>query len=725
MMSRHRFAALTLAVLACAAPATPQGEAARVSDQMPGPAAAKPFTFPQAATRTLANGLRVFVVSNSEQPAVTARLVLTGAGSVNDPAGKPGVAAMTADMLTQGTRTRSAQQIAEAIDFVGGTLSAGAGNDSTSVTVTVVKKDLATGLDLLADVVLRPAFAAEELDRRRQQLLSSLQVQYADADYLATAVFDRVVFRGHPYGLPGTGTPDSVRSLTSADLAAFREARYLPGEALLAFAGDIAPEAAFGAAEKYFGDWRSAGRASGTFPPSPGATPGQRIFLIDKPDAVQTQIRVGRPGITRNHPDYIALLVANRVFGGGFNSRLSTEVRQKKGLTYGAYSGFESNKLGGSFSASTFTRTEATVEATRLVVNLIQQMSTGAVTPEELDFARDYLAGVFPIQSETPGQVAGRVLTVAEFNLPADYNDTYTQKIRAVGPAEVRAMGKYFATRETLDIVVAGNVAAFREALKKEFPDAAWEEISFDQVDLLSPDLRKKKAAAAAASPEASAHAREIIAAAMQAAGGAAAVARIQTVAFTAQGEFQSPQGPVLVDVKFQSALPDKLWMELVLPFGLMQQGYDGKVGWLSSPQGAMDLPATQNSEAQRGIDLVGGWGVFRQAAAGQIEAAFAGEKDFQGKKALGVDWNAASGKVTLFFDRETRLLVGAAYVARTLQGEFDTVQVWSDFRAVDGVQFPFHWLTLRNGAKFSEQKVRELRLNPALDPALFAKPKS
>jgi hypothetical protein len=138
-----------------------------------------------------------------------------------------------------------------------------------------------------------------------------------------------------------------------------------------------------------------------------------------------------------------------------------------------------------------------------------------------------------------------------------------------------------------------------------------------------------------------------------------------------------------------------------------------------------MDLPATQAGEAQRGIDLIGGWGVFRQAAAGKIEAAFAGQKDFQGKKALAVDWTGPSGKVTLFFDPGSRLLVGAAYRARTLQGEFDTVQVWSGFWATDGVQFPFHWLTLRDGSKFSEQNILELKLNPSLDPSLFARPKS
>lgn len=489
---RKSGAVVLLLAIASVSIAQAQGPA-KLAEQMPAAGQPEPFAFPKAATRTLPNGLRVFVVSNSEQPVVTARLVVMSAGAAHDPAGKPGVAAMTADLLTQGTKTRSAQEIAEAIDFVGGSLGASTDSDAAYASVTVVKKDLATGLTLLADIVMNPAFQQEELERRRQQALSNFQVNYSDADYLGNVIFDRVVFGRHPYALPTEGTPASLQALTREQLMQFHAASYAPNQTLMAFAGDITPEAAFAAAEKYFGGW-ARGQAPAMDAAAPSMAAGRRIYLVDKPDAVQTQIRVGRLGIARNNPDYIPLLVTNRIFGGGFNSRLSTEVRQKKGLTYGAYSGFDSMKHAGSFVASTSTRTEATIEAAKLVVDLIAQMGSGAVTKEELDFARDYLAGVFPIQSETPGQVAGRVLTVAQFDLPADYNDTYRQRVLAVGPEDVKTIGARYFNADSLAIVLVGKADAFREALLKEFSGAKLTELPFDQVDLLQPDLKKAAA---------------------------------------------------------------------------------------------------------------------------------------------------------------------------------------------------------------------------------------
>ena len=201
---------------------------------MPAAAPTIRYAFPKAATRILENGVQTFVVSDSEQPMVTVRLVLTGAGSINDPAGKPGVANMTADLLTQGTASRSAQQIAEAIDFVGGTLSAGADKDGTYVTVSVVKKDFALAMDLLSDILLRPAFKKEELERRRQQALSNLEVQYSDPAYIADVVLQRIVYGQHPYGLPGSGTPDSLRKIGREDLVRFWEVHFGPEQALLA-----------------------------------------------------------------------------------------------------------------------------------------------------------------------------------------------------------------------------------------------------------------------------------------------------------------------------------------------------------------------------------------------------------------------------------------------------------------------------------------------------------
>ena len=523
--------------------------------EMPGPGAPKRFEFPWAATQTLPNGLRVFVVSDHREPAIAAHLLILSAGSIKDPARMPGVAQMTARLLTEGTEKRSAKEIADAIDFVGGTLHASAGNDATTLTLSVVKKDLGTGLDLMSDVVLHPAFRPEELSRQRQQLLSNLTVQYSDPEYLASLVFERVVYGSSPYGLPGEGTPETVKRLGRDALTKFHDANYVPNQSLLTFAGDITAEEAFAIAEKYFGSWPKQDTGSSS-PAVPAAPSGHHIWLIDKPDAVQTQIRVGRLGIRRADPDYIPVVVTNRIFGGGFNSRLNTEVRVKKGLTYGASSSFSAHRFAGAFEVSTFTRTEATVEASRLVVDLISKMSTGEVTPAELDFARDYLSGVYPIQSETAEQVADRVLTVAAFDLPEDFNSTYPSKIRLVSSAEVRAMAEKYLGANDLDIVLVGNVAAFRAALKKEFPEAQYEEIPFDQVDVLAGDLRKPEGTAAATTPESLSQGKEILLAAANAAGGDA-LASVSGLGMTESGQLSGPHGDMLVHMKWVVSYPD------------------------------------------------------------------------------------------------------------------------------------------------------------------------
>ena len=465
--------------------------------QMPPAGRPKSFQFPNAATKTLSNGLRVFVITDHREPALAAQLVILSAGSIKDPPDRPGVAQMTANLLTQGTQKRSARDIAEAIDFVGGSLTASAGKDSTTVTLDIVKKDVNIGLDLMSDVVLHPAFQPDELERQRQQLLSNLTVEYSDPDYLASVVFSRALYGSSPYGWPEEGTPETVKQFDPAQLAKFHDANYAPNQALLAFAGDVTSEEAFGLADRYFGAWTKADVPAAA-PAAPEATSGLHIWLIDKPDAVQTQIRVGKLGIRRGDSDYIPVLVMNRIFGGGYNSRLNTEVRVKKGLTYGAYSSFNPHRYAGSFNIGTFTRTAATVDAARLVVDLIAKMSSGDVTLQEMDFARDYLAGVYPIQSETAEQVADRVLTAAAYELGADYNSTYPEKIRSVTSAEVREMAQKYLSAANLDLVLAGNVSAFRDELKKAFPTARYEEIPFDRVDVLAPDLRASSKAAVA-----------------------------------------------------------------------------------------------------------------------------------------------------------------------------------------------------------------------------------
>lgn len=695
----------------------------KLAPQMPAAAPPKEFRFPKADSKTLANGLRVFVVSDSSEPAIAAQMVILSAGSIKDPANAPGVAQMTANMLTQGTGKRSAREIAEAIDFVGGSLSASAGRDATTVSLDVVKKDLQTGMDLMSDVVLHPAFQTEELDRQRQQLLSSLQVNYSDPDYLASVVFNRVLYGESPYGWPDEGTPETVKNFSREQLASFHDANYAPNQTLIAFAGDITPSEAFSVAEKYFGAWPKL-ETSIAEPPAPPKISGLRIWLIDKLDAVQTQIRAGKLGIRRNDSNYIPVEVMNRIFGGGYNSRLNTEVRVKKGLTYGANSDFAAHRFAGSFTVGTFTRTEATVEATKLVVNLIAKMSTGDVTPEEVDFARNYLAGVYPIQSETAEQVAGRVLTAVAFGLPADFNSTYPQRIEAVTPDQVREMAKRYLSPDDLDIVLAGNIGAFRDALKKEFPNATYEEIPFDQIDALATDLRKPKEKSEEATPESFERGKQILLAAAQAAGGDA-LASVTAIKMTEKGSLTGPNGETPVTVSWRVSYPYNSYGDVSMGETKVVQVCDGKSAWVQY-QGQTREVTPLIGEFERGISLFGGgWGLYQQVLAGKIAGQFIGEEEIGGKKTLGVAIKAQFGSIQLYFDPETHLLAVARYQSRGGQGLTDSEQRWSDYRAIEGRQFAFTTVTYRGGEKFSQSTIQDVTINPKIDASVFANPEA
>lgn len=690
--------------------------------QMPAAQPPRPFHFPHAETRTLSNGLRVFVVADHRQPSVAVRLVLMSAGAIRDPQSMPGVASMTAAMLTQGTQTRSAQQFAQAIDFVGGHVDASASDDDTDASLTVVSRDLDLGVSLLSDAVLHPAFSDDELARQKQQTLSGLRVEYSDPTYLASAVFDRTVFGESPYGMPSDGTPDTVEKMSRDDLIKFHDSNYAPNEALLAFSGDVTPERAFALAEKYFGTWQTQ-QIQAAEPPAAPETQGLHFIVIDKPDAVQTQIRVGDLGIRRNNPDYIPLVVTNRIFGGGYNSRLNTEVRVKKGLTYGASSSFESERFAGVFVAQTFTRTEATAEATQLVVQLISQMSSGDIQPDELKFAQDYLSGVYPIQSETAAQVAGRILAVAEYGLAPDYNDAYQQKILGVTDSMVKEMAQHYFNSQNLDVVLVGNSSKFLPALKTDFPDAQWEEIPFDQIDLLSPNLRKAKSEAPSATPESLQHGQQILMAAAQAAGGDS-IRSISTLEFSETSNIYTQQGTLALTSKSQVAYPDKFRAEITSPMGHITQVSDGKSGWIQSPQGTQDVPPEAIGEFQRGIALFGAWGLYQQVLAGEVKAQYVGQENTaDGKQADVVKWDAPSGPIKLYFDSATHLLVEAQFTAIGMQGPEPSDQRWSDFRTVEGRQLPFQSVTYRSGTKFSDATVQDVRINPSIDPSVFVKP--
>jgi zinc protease len=488
---------LIVAALACAALALPNPGWAQVAswptERPPVPLPARDVKFPPYELRTLANGLQIVVVQHHEQPVVTLRL-LVRAGAASDPEKKQGTAVLTAALLDQGTTTRSAAQIADTIDTVGGGLGTGAGTDLSYANVLVMKDSLGLGFELLNDVARNPAFKPEELERQRQQAVSGLKVSYEDPDYVAGLVFDRLVYGFHPYGLPNNGTPESLQAITVEDLQAFHRAHYAPNNAILAVVGDVTPDEAFAVAERVLGNWprREIVPVVQSSPPEPT----RRVVVINKPDAVQTELRVGHLAIPRKHPDYLAFDLAMKILGGEGANRLHRVLRSERGLTYGASAEYQALQQAGDFAADTDTRSDATAEALRLIVEEITKLQRERVSSRELADAQAYLAGSFPLTIETPDAIAAQVLNALFYGLPLSDIENYRELVNKITPDDIQRVARLYMKPDRLSVVLVGNAAAFAKDLAGVgFPQ--YEQVNLPELDLTSATLHRARTASA------------------------------------------------------------------------------------------------------------------------------------------------------------------------------------------------------------------------------------
>jgi zinc protease len=474
-------AACVLALAWCAIPVLAVTVAAR--DYPPDVPQPKPAVLPAPAVKTLANGLEVVVIERHSLPVVTLRLVVKAGGEA-DPPEFPGTAELVAGLLDEGTAHRTAQQIAAAIDQVGGTMDTGAEWDNSWGQVSVLVDHTALGFDLLADIVIHPMFAPAEVARIRQQALSSLEVMREDPAYLADSVFMRLEFARTPYGHPVDGTLESVRRVTPEDLRQFHARTYFPANAILAVVGDIQADEAFREAEKFFGAWSNPAKAGGAGnasarggsphldPAGDAQTPAsdstaRQIVVIDKPDAVQTEIRVGNLGIPRSSPDYYALTVANQILGGPATNRLFKALRSQRGLTYGASSDLVCLRSKGTWRAKTSTRTPETIKSVQLVLEQMKHLRERQIAGWELEATEGYLTGHMALEFETSGGIAEHLLDLMIHDLPLDYWNKFPEHLHALTTQEV-----WDVTRQHLDpdralIVLVGNLSGFEKDLKK------------------------------------------------------------------------------------------------------------------------------------------------------------------------------------------------------------------------------------------------------------------
>jgi zinc protease len=428
-------------------------------------ATAQEIKLPSIQKTTLDNGLKVIVIEQHELPIVAFRLVLKS-GSTYDPAGKAGLADLTAGLLRKGTKTRNATQIAEEIDFVGGSLGAGADRDATFASCRVLSKYFDTGLGLLADIILNPTFQEDEIERLRKQTLAAIKQQKDDPGNVAEEKFREFVFGDYPYGQPQEGTEESIITLTRDDIVNFHRKYYVPNNAVLAVVGDVKYADVIKKVKAKFSQW------SGTpiAPPSivePPSITGHQILLVDKPDLTQTYIKVGHFGIDRKSPDYFPVRVMNYILGGGgFASRLMDEVRAKRGLTYGVYSNFDSYKLKGAFEITTFTQNDSTAPAVLAIIDEIKKMRAQEVTDKELSETKSFYSGYFPLQFETPEQIATQILNVEIYDLGEDYIPNFVKNINAVTKEDILRVAQKYLDPDNIKLVVVSKADAVKPALE-------------------------------------------------------------------------------------------------------------------------------------------------------------------------------------------------------------------------------------------------------------------
>ncbi|MCL4538351.1 MAG: insulinase family protein [Bacteroidetes bacterium] len=430
----------------------------------PKPGVSSKVMFPKYFEGKCDNGFKYFVVENHTLPIVTIGFVAKS-GALFD-GDLPGLGSVTSELLTKGTRKRTATQIAEEIDFVGGSLSSNVSWDSSQAFVSVLKHHLATGFGILQDVVLNPVFPEDEINRVKAQRLASIQQLKADPGYLADVRFLSSVFGDHPYGQPSSGTEKSVGKMTRRDFVNFHKTHYTPDNSFLVFAGDVNPQEAEKYVSKRFAKWRGKKRASKTLRAASEKDKGT-VCVIDKPGAVQSALRVGHIGIARNSRDFLKVFVMNTLLGGYFSSRINMNLREVHGYTYGGKTSFDARLLPGVFEVSADVRNEVTSQTVDEILIELNKIRDTLPSKDEMTMVKNYLAGLFPIQLETPQQVAGRVIVIELYNLPRNYYRNYRDNILKVTAMDIQAVAKKYVRPDRLSIVLSGSSREIAGKLKK------------------------------------------------------------------------------------------------------------------------------------------------------------------------------------------------------------------------------------------------------------------
>jgi zinc protease len=455
----------------------------------PPPAAPHSVQFPKPVEQILSNGLRVIIIERTDTPLVSAQVVIKNGGEI-DPQELAGLADMTASLLTKGTITRDATQIAEAIERLGASLESGARWDASTASVSLLADKLPQAMEVLADVVRHPTFKSDEVERLKQQYLDTLTVNMGDPSFIGRVVASRVVFGDSPYGHPLSGTTESLGRVTADDIAKMHSRFYRPDNAILVIGGGITAKDALALATRYFGDWQKPTTPAPTFSGVPAKQTAGRVVVIDKPDAGQAAVYLARIGIDRKAADYFPGLVTNSVLSG-YSGRLNQEIRIKRGLSYGAGSTLDARRDVGAFAASAQTKNESGAQVADLLLGEITRLSTSPPETAELSPRKAVLIGNFSRNLETASGLVSQVASLALYGLSLDEINQYIAKVEAVTSTDIQKFAGSRLDAKTSNIVIVGNAKMFLPELRKHYPNV--DVIPISDLDVNTALLRKKQ----------------------------------------------------------------------------------------------------------------------------------------------------------------------------------------------------------------------------------------
>lgn len=457
-------------------------------DSPPLPAARHETKFASPEETKLDNGLRVIVVHRPGLPLLYAQVQI-GQGAAADPPGLAGTATLTGELLTKGTESMSAPEIARTVESLGGSIGSGAGRETSAAYLAVMSNQVEPAFKILADVVLHPIFRQDEIDRLKNQRLDFLRVSLQQPGSLARYVTARSVFGSGAYGHAANGTLETLPKISRDNVVTFYQRYFKPSQATVILAGDITLAKARTLSEKFFNGWRNTGDAPNEEINSGAASWKPENLVIDMPEAGQAAVTTARPAIARSSPEYYTAIVVNSAFGSGLASRLNREIRIKRGLSYGAASSIEARRQPGLFSATAQTKNESAAEVAKLMQSELKRMVTDPVDGKELQGRKAVLTGGYARNLETNEGFVAQISELAAYHLPLNILDKYIPSIDAVTSAEVTDFArKYLA--QPMSLVIVGKAAAFLEALKKSTP--AVKVIEQKNLDLNQPDLTRE-----------------------------------------------------------------------------------------------------------------------------------------------------------------------------------------------------------------------------------------